>query len=85
MGTKSEPGNFDCYTHAEDDEPLFVLLARDRTAPVIVRAWADARELMLREAWTQQTTIGEMFVELDQINEARQCAGLMEQWRSEHR
>lgn len=41
MGTKSNPGKFDCYDKAEPDEPLFVLLARDETAADFVELWAD--------------------------------------------
>lgn len=40
MGTKLNPGNFDCYAAAKDDEPMFVLLARDESAPFLVEAWA---------------------------------------------
>ena len=43
MGTKSEPGNFDCYANAEDDEPMFVLLGRDPDAPEAVRGWIRLR------------------------------------------
>ena len=39
MGTKSEPGRFDCYGKAAVDEPIFVLLARDPAAPELIRAW----------------------------------------------
>lgn len=47
MGTKkqeleSETG---CLAKAADDEPLFILRAQDRTAPILVRQWAK----MLRE------------------------------------
>lgn len=41
MGTKSEPGRFDCYGKAKDDEPIFVLLARDPAAPKLIRAWVQ--------------------------------------------
>lgn len=41
MGTKTNPGEYDCYAKAEDDEPLFTLLGRDRHAPGLVRQWAD--------------------------------------------
>jgi hypothetical protein len=41
MGTKNNPGKFDCYADAEPDEPMFVLLARDISAPFLVRLWAD--------------------------------------------
>lgn len=40
MGTKLNPGKFDCYTKAADDEPMFVLLARDPLAPHLVKLWA---------------------------------------------
>lgn len=40
MGTKNEPGNYDCYANAKDDEPMFVLLARDALAPGLVTEWA---------------------------------------------
>ncbi len=43
MGTKNNPGKFDCYAKAEPDEPMFVLLARDRIAPTLVRIWAAIR------------------------------------------
>ena len=40
MGTKQNPGVFDCYHEAAPDEPMFVLLARDPNAPNVVREWA---------------------------------------------
>lgn len=45
MATKNNPGQFDCYAKAEPDEPLFVLLARDKHAPTLVWLWAALREL----------------------------------------
>lgn len=44
MATKLNPGEFDCYAAAEPDEPLFVLLGRDRHAPILVWIWAKLRE-----------------------------------------
>lgn len=44
MGTKNNPSQFDCHSEADDDEPMFVLLARDKSAPMLVRLWADIRE-----------------------------------------
>jgi hypothetical protein len=44
MGTKNNPGTYDCYDKAEPDEPMFVLLARDPTASTFVRAWAYQSE-----------------------------------------
>ncbi len=45
MGTKANPSAHDCYANAEPDEPLFILLARDRHAPALVWLWAVLREL----------------------------------------
>lgn len=70
MGTKLNPGNFDCYTKAEDDEPMFILLARDPTAPRLIREWVAMRSS------TGLTTS-------DKIEEALKCAYDMEDWRFE--
>lgn len=50
MGTKLNPGKFDCHAKALPDEPIFTLLARDRSAPFIIRNWAVLRhaEIMAR-------------------------------------
>jgi hypothetical protein len=45
MGTKNEPGRFDCYAAAKADEPMFILLARDPMAPGLVALWAAIRRL----------------------------------------
>lgn len=44
MGTKNNPGKFDCYEKLDGDEPYFILRANDRQAPALVRAWAKERE-----------------------------------------
>ncbi len=44
MGTKNNPGAFDCYANAKPDEPIFVLLGRDHHAAALVRLWALARQ-----------------------------------------
>lgn len=71
MGTKNKPGNFDCYHAAEDDEPMFILLARDPLAPALVRLWVNLRS---------QFDIGNP----DKIDEALKCALDMEEWASDH-
>lgn len=43
MGTKANPGAFDCYSAAAPDEPMFVLLGRDQHAGLLVRLWALIR------------------------------------------
>ena len=45
MATKANPGRFDCYANAANDEPMFVLLGRDLMAPLLVRMWAHMRWL----------------------------------------
>lgn len=71
MGTKNNPGKFDCYANAEPDEPMFILLARDRMAPVLVDLWA-----ILREATGEDGA---------KVQEALDCATSMRNWRRENR
>lgn len=59
MGTKNDPGKFDCYSRAEPDEPMFVLLARDPIAAMLVALWADTAASLGKE---------------EKAEEARQCA-----------
>jgi hypothetical protein len=40
MGTKNNPGPYDCYAHAEPDEPIFVLRGKDPAAHIVVAFWA---------------------------------------------
>ena len=47
MGTKNNPGQFDCYANAEPDEPLFTLLARDPAAPDAILEWIRTRREMI--------------------------------------
>lgn len=63
MATKNNPGQFDCYANAQPDEPMFVLLARDKHAPALVWLWATMRELDGEEP--------------EKLAEARQCAQSM--------
>ena len=71
MGTKLKPGKFDCYANAEPDEPMFVLLARDPLAPMLVRLWSDMREHFAGNP--------------SKVFEARTCAIEMETWRHRKR
>lgn len=70
MGSKEEPGAFDCYANAEPDEPMFVLLGRDRHAPGLVRQW-----VALRSAAGEDPKV---------LAEALSVAEWMEWWR-EHK
>lgn len=66
MGTKNNPGAFDCYANAHPDEPMFILLGRDPAASLLVALWADIREAM-----------GEA---KEKVAEARACASAMSEW-----
>lgn len=70
MGTKKDPGRFDCYRAAEDDEPMFVLLARDPLAPELVRQWAAKR------AGSTGLT--------EKVTEALKAADEMDEWRAKN-
>lgn len=72
MGTKTNPGKYDCYAKAEQDEPLFVLLARDPLAPSLVRHWVELRNVM---------GLDDGF---EKLREANQCADDMENWAADH-
>lgn len=73
MATKNKPGAWDYYANAnaEPDEPLFVLLARDKHAPALVWLWAAMREL---DGETR-----------DKVAEARDCTAAMAEWLIENR
>jgi len=78
MGTKNNPGNFDCYGNADPDEPMFILLARDAAAPCAVEKWIEYREALIRLGIKPETD----HVMLD---EARSCAAAMREWREKNR
>ncbi len=67
MATKNKPGVYDCYSRAEPDEPMFVLLGRDPTAAAMVVAWACIHAMRKPD-------------ELDKTREALICARDMILW-----
>ena len=69
MGTKNNPGEYDCYENAEPDEPMFVLLARDRHAVALVWFWYILRMMDGEDAKV--------------VAEAAQCGESMLKWRKE--
>lgn len=69
MGTKTNPGRYDCIAAAEDDEPLFVLLGRDPFAASLVNLWRFARA-----AYSAKPTSA------DKLAEAREVADAMKNW-----
>jgi hypothetical protein len=75
MGTKNNPGKFDCYTKAEPDEPMFVLLGRDPSAHLLVELWA----LLQAKVGTMQG-IDELHNEREKTLEALTCAAEMKRY-----
>jgi hypothetical protein len=62
--------NCSCLEKAAPDEPIFVLRAQDKLAPVIVKIWS-----LLAAAWS---------VPYEKTREARECADAMERWQKEN-
>jgi hypothetical protein len=92
MGTKNNPGQFDCHAKAEPDEPLFTLLARDPLASHLVAIWGYIRMGDVGTARTRFDIMNAAVV--DQYRkepetvkpiEALQLAGAMADWRKAHR
>lgn len=87
MGTKNNPGQFDCYEAAEDDEPMFVLLARDALAPDTIEDWARRRferlasEHTLKEQYGEHLDRAHVQRALSKIAEALACAQAMREWK----
>lgn len=77
MGTKTNPGKFDCYANALPDEPMFVLLARDTHAPLLVEMWAAMRyhDIMFSNKPESDAAL---------VTEAQRCACAMREWRNTH-
>jgi len=78
MGTKNQPGEFDCYHNALPDEPMFILLARDISSPELVRAWALNRH---KQIISGQKPISDQSM----VDEAYKCADNMVEWRRKNR
>lgn len=66
MGTKNNPGHYDCYANAAPDEPMFILLGRDKHAAGLVRLWA-----LLRAKDGEDEA---------KVREALRCADAMDAW-----
>jgi hypothetical protein len=85
MGTKNIPGKFDCYANALPDEPMFVLLARDKKAHNIVRSWAHEYRSTKE---TENSRTGKARLNVEQYAkycEALDCADAMEAWGGDWR
>jgi hypothetical protein len=75
VGTKNNPGAYDAYQIAMPDEPMFTLLARDSSAPGMVRQWAYERERAIATGLKPEA-------DRAMVEEARAIADAMQRWRS---
>lgn len=88
MGTKLNPGKFDCHASAGADEPLFTLLARDPLAPFLTSIWAAVRagDFEMAEAvftGMMRRVAGQYYddPDMDKSGEALTCSAEMFQWK----
>lgn len=73
METKNNPKPNGCLARALPDEPMFILLGRDRCAPDSIRFWADQRSQLGVEQGERQ--------DAEQLTEALETADVMSAWR----
>jgi hypothetical protein len=71
MGTKLNPGRYDCHAAAKPDEPLFTLLARDKHFACVVGFWAVLRAQEVAEG-----------ADMDKVMEALTVAREGAAWRA---
>ena len=80
MGTKNQPGEFDCHGAAHGDEPIFTLRADDEQAPEVVVDWIKAR--LFREFLAGRLEL----VDEDRdrkLKQASECEMDMRAWKAE--
>lgn len=76
MIKRDELSNADsCINRAEDNEPVFVLLARDASTPDLVRQWALGRMSEIQRGYKPIS-------DMDMVTEALRFAFTMEAWRN---
>ncbi|WP_119304987.1 hypothetical protein [Dongia deserti] len=87
MGTKNDPGEYDCYAKAHPEEPMFTLLGRDRTAFHLVRIWSALRwghfemaRQLLDDAIVDLKILGEKDADEAKLIEALACSDKMLAW-----
>jgi hypothetical protein len=68
----AQPGS--CINKSADDEPVFVLCARDPAAAHAVRDWVERRRILGMTRGDNRER------EEAKLQEALQCAAQMEQW-----
>jgi len=79
MSTKQTPGAYDCWSKLAEDEPYFLLRAKDTTAPGVVREWVRRRR---NEAVIAGGTITPAYEK--KLREASAAADAMDAWHMEN-
>lgn len=91
MGSKLNPGKFDCMAAALPDEPTFTLLARDPLAAFLTGIWGQIRagypdnakvvfdQMLDRAAWQYAKE-----PDTEKAEEALDCSRDMFDWRATH-
>lgn len=79
--TRMVPVNIDpCLEKRENGEPMFILLARDSTAPIAMDMWCGVREHEIETGRRPDTP-----QEHEHIAQVRQKVEEFETWRKKHR
>jgi hypothetical protein len=79
MGTKSQELKDGCLARAAMDEPIFVLRAQDKSAPKLVRQWAEN----FRQHHVKAETKGHaLAIAITKHTGALEVADAMEAWQS---
>lgn len=73
-GTTTTPSKYDCLRKLKPDEPYFLLRAKDRYAPKVIRNWAS--QVMNDPTASIQSR--------EKAAEAYELAGRMEAWQSKN-
>lgn len=89
MGTKNNPGDYDCYAKLGPDEPYFLLRAKDPAAPYLTMMWAASRQgdfagmldLVTSMSLNQEILSRVGGEENPKIGETNHCARTMDAWR----
>jgi len=88
MGTKNNPGVYDCYEKADPDEPIFTLRGKDVSAPYLVEIWTAVRRGLYRpaaealEKLFSDPRVIELNGECEKFDEALAVANEMREWRT---
>jgi hypothetical protein len=83
MGTKRNPGKFDCHAKADPDTELFTLVSTDELMPHLIRYWVWLK-LRKGERWNEGENMAEVrqgAKHNEKLEEALACADRAAQQR----